>query len=107
MMRRVAAAVTRPRGSTSTAIVPEYLRVAVRASGGIHFGSGRTTATAGSNATGSLAVTRMGAGGVLATALTAAAGGAGSRTAIGAGSEGGSGAATSDRLVGTMAGGGV
>src|SRR5688572_748994 len=113
MVRLLAAATTRPRASTSTAMVPEYFLRAARASGGNHFGSGRTTATAGSNATGSLAVTRM--GGALTTAVGTAAGGAGAATAAeagagstaAAGSAGGSGAASIERVVATMGGGGV
>src|SRR5688572_15998216 len=114
MVRLLEAAMTRPRASTSTAIVPEYFRRAARESGGIHFGSGRTTATAGSYATGSLAVTRMGAGTALATAVGTAAGGAGPAnaakadtvSAAAAGSEGGSGAATIERAIGVIGGGG-
>jgi hypothetical protein len=49
-----------------------YFRKAACASGGVHFGNGRTTATAGSYAAGALAVTRMGAGAGLATAVGAA-----------------------------------
>src|SRR5262245_40646600 len=103
MIRRLDAATTRPRASTSTRIEPEYFRMAACGSGGIHLGSGRTTATAGSYATGSLAVTRIAPAAALDVTAGAAAGAGSTDTGI----DGGSGAATIERVVGTIGGGGA
>ena len=102
----LAAATTRPFTSTSRAIAPEYARVAVRGSGGVHLGSGRTIATAGSNAAGALAVTRMGPGAEATTADDGAAGGAGAGSA-GAAITGSAGATTMGREMTAIDGGGV